>query len=114
MALHSCSLYSQFIITCNDSKTRTRELINKAILGSLVTNYEPLIDNLKLPDIDDRHVLVTATHSGAQAIITFTLKDFPQKILGQYGIEAIHPDAFIEYQLDTLSGCSHCNSKTTP
>lgn len=83
---------------------RTRELMNKAVPDSLVTNYESLIDDLELPDVDDRHVLAAAIRSGAQAIITFNLKDFPQEVLGQYGIEAIHPDAFIEYQLDLHQG----------
>lgn len=83
---------------------RTKELMNKAVPDALVTNYESLIDELELPDVDDRHVLAAAIRSGAQAIITFNLKDFPEEILGLYGIEAIHPDAFIEYQLDLHQG----------
>jgi len=63
-----------------------------------------LISNLELPDTNDRHVLAAAIRAGAQAIITFNLKDFPDDILAQYGIEAMHPDAFIEHQLDLREG----------
>jgi len=55
---------------------RTRELMNQAVPDALVTGYESLICNLELPDADDRHVLAAAIRAGAQAIITFNLKDF--------------------------------------
>ncbi|MES9853453.1 MAG: PIN domain-containing protein [Candidatus Thiodiazotropha sp. L084R] len=87
-----------------DKLPRTRELMNRAVPDSLVTGYEPLIENLELPDADDRHVLAAAIRSSAQAIITFNLKDFPEAALDQYGIEAMHPDAFIEHQLDLHQG----------
>jgi len=63
-----------------------------------------LLDELVLPDANNRHVLAAAIQSGAQAIITFNLKDFPKETLSLYGIETIHPDAFIEYQLDLHQG----------
>jgi len=44
---------------------RLRELMNKAVRDCLVTGYEPLIEGLKLPDPDDRHVLAAAITSGA-------------------------------------------------
>jgi len=53
-----------------------------------------------LPDTDDRHVLATAIHCGAQEIVTFNLKDFPESVLRAYGIRAIHPDSFVEHLLD--------------
>ena len=84
-----------------DKLCRTRDLMNRAVPDSLVTGYEPLIENLELPDRDDRHVLAAAIRSSAQAVVTFNLKDFPKNALDQYGIEAIHPDLFIEHQLDT-------------
>lgn len=74
---------------------RTRELMNLHVRDALVENYESLIDTLELPDADDRHVLAAAIHSKAEAIITFNLHDFPSEQLGKYGIEAVHPDAFI-------------------
>lgn len=33
-------------------------------------------------------------------IVTFNLRDFPPENLDVFGIEAIHPDRFIECQLD--------------
>lgn len=94
-----------------DKLPRTRELMNSAIPDSLISGYEPLIDNLELPDIDDRHVLAAAIRSGAQAIITFNLKDFPDDALIQYGVEAMHPDAFIEHQLDLNQGAVIASAK---
>ena len=61
----------------------------------LVEGYEPIIDNLQLPDVDDRHVLAAAIRGQAEAIITFNLKDFPASILEPFGIQAIHPDEFL-------------------
>jgi predicted nucleic acid-binding protein len=78
----------------------TIDLMNQAIPDVLVSGYEPFIELLELPDPDDRHVLAAAIHCGAQAIVTFNLKDFPASELDPYGIEAIHPDVFIENQFD--------------
>lgn len=61
----------------------------------LVTDYEETIDELDLPDPDDRHVLAAAIRSGATTIVTANLKDFPTPILAGLGIEAVHPDDFV-------------------
>jgi hypothetical protein len=65
-----------------------------------VFGYEELIEGLVLPDPDDRHVLAAAIKAGADAIVTFNLKDFPSAVLSKYDIEAIHPDEFIYSQID--------------
>jgi hypothetical protein len=39
---------------------RTRELMDTAVPDCLVTGYQSLIDSLKLPDPQDRHVLAAA------------------------------------------------------
>ena len=39
---------------------RTRRKMNSAVLDSLVVGYEPLIDTLHLPDMNDRHVLAAS------------------------------------------------------
>lgn len=75
---------------------RTKALMNAHIRGCLVTGYERLIPKLKLPDPDDRHVLAAAVRSESSFIITYNLKDFPQKSLAQYAIKAEHPDRFLE------------------
>lgn len=79
---------------------RTRELMNAAVPDCLVTGHERLIPALELPDPKDRHVLSAAIVSHAQMIVTFNLRDFPQDQLDPFGIEAIHPDRFIECQMD--------------
>lgn len=74
---------------------KTSQLMDKAIPDALVSNYEPLIEGLELPDRDDRHVLAAAIKCNASAIVTFNLKDFPENILEPLDIEPIHPDSFI-------------------
>ena len=69
--------------------------MNRAIPDSLVSDYEPLIRGLDLPDEDDRHVLAAAIKCGASVIVTYNLKDFPAEILKRFEIEALHPDVFL-------------------
>lgn len=49
---------------------KTRDLMNKHVLDSLVTGYHELIPVLKLPDPDDRHVLAAAIRAKASVIVT--------------------------------------------
>lgn len=79
---------------------RTRNLMNQAVPDCLVSGHERLISALHLPDPDDRHVLAAAIVAHAQMIVTFNLRDFPPANLNPFGIEAIHPDRFIECQMD--------------
>lgn len=79
---------------------RTRELMDASVRDAKVSGYESLIDALVLPDPEDRHVLAAAIKAGANAIVTFNLKDFPSDVLSKYGIEAIHPDEFVYCQID--------------
>ncbi|EWH00140.1 PIN domain-containing protein [Halomonas sp. BC04] len=83
---------------------RTVELMNKAVPDALVTGHEPLIPVIELPDTDDRHVLAAAIRAGAQLIVTFNLKDFPADTLDGFGIEAVHPDTFLEQQFELNEG----------
>ena len=76
---------------------RTVDLMDAAVPDALVTEYEPLIDGLTLPDAKDRHVLAAAVRCSASVIVTFNEKDFPASQLAPFGIEPQHPDAFIEY-----------------
>jgi hypothetical protein len=86
---------------------RTRDLMNSAINDCLVKSYESLIDDLNLPDLNDRHVLAAAIKSKASTIVTFNLRDFPDDILSSYGIQAQHPDDFILrlISIDSYSVC---------
>jgi len=61
----------------------------------LVSGYERHIPALTLPDANDLHVLATAIEAKASVIVTFNLKDFPQRALSPHGIRALSPDAFL-------------------
>lgn len=79
---------------------RVRALMDAHVRDALVTDFEPLIEILSLPDQNDRHVLAAAIVARADAIITLNTRDFPALALQPYGIEAIHPDDFICAQFD--------------
>jgi len=66
----------------------------------LVEGYEELIDGIKLPDPNDRHVLAAAVKANAQTIVTYNLSDFPSSALSKYEIDAQHPDEFLRHLLD--------------
>ncbi len=84
----------------SDKLNRTRELMNLSIPDCLVTDFEPLIAGLELPDPDDRHVLAAGIVGRADVIVTFNLSDFPKAGLDRFQIEAQHPDEFIRYAFD--------------
>ncbi len=63
---------------------------------ALVRGFEGLISNLALPDPADRHVLAAAIHAGAAVIVTYNLRHFPPSELVKFGIDAWHPDDFVE------------------
>jgi hypothetical protein len=79
---------------------RTSALMDRAIPDALVTGYEAIAENLRLPDPGDRHVLAAAIRCGASVIVTFNEKDFPADALEPFGIEAQHPDLFVDNLFD--------------
>lgn len=83
---------------------RTRERIIGAVPDCLVEGYETIVDGLLLPDPNDRHVLAAAIRAGAQSIVTFNLRDFPDAMLARYDIEPRHPDDFVADQLGLAPG----------
>jgi len=97
---------------------RTRMLMDKP--DALVTDYEELIEDLRLPDPDDRHVLAAAIRGQADVIVTSNLRDFPADVLEPFGIEAQHPDEFILSLLNLAPGIvttaarAHRESLTRP
>lgn len=64
-----------------------------------VVGYEHLVESV-ICDHKDRHVLAAAAHSGAAAIVTFNVKDFPAQGYEVFDLEAIHPDDFLLDALD--------------
>ena len=79
---------------------RTSALMDRANPDALVTGYEPLIAGLTLPDPDDRHVVAAAIRCHASVIVTFNERDFPLDVLESFGLEAQHPDVFVENLFD--------------
>ena len=78
---------------------RAVEQMRTAIPDCLVVDYESLIENLDLPDSNDRHVLAAAIRGNADAIVSFNTKDFPSTALDQFDIELQTPDQFVLNQL---------------
>lgn len=66
-----------------------RDLMDENVRDAKVEGFEFLIDTLKLPDPDDRHVLAAAIHSKSDAIVTFNQKDFPKEYLASFDIDFI-------------------------
>jgi predicted nucleic acid-binding protein len=56
-----------------------------------IAAIEPIMAN----DEDDRHVLATAVVAGAEGIVTFNRKHFPDKALAPWGKQALNPDEFL-------------------
>jgi predicted nucleic acid-binding protein len=79
---------------------RTRQRMDAIFPDAMVDGFQALIAGLTLPDAKDRHVLATAIHAGAAVIVTYNLRDFPPSELAKFGIEAWHPDEFVEFLLN--------------
>ena len=62
---------------------------------ALATGWEPLVAEAAPPDPNDAHVIAAARASGADGVITFNIRDFPQRILAPLGLSRIHPDEFL-------------------
>lgn len=75
-----------------DRLYRTRTLMNRAVRDVMVSGFEARLEELALPDPDDRHVLAAAIECGADHIVTWNLKDFPSHTLEEHGLSARTPD----------------------
>lgn len=63
--------------------------------GGAITDYEDIEAQVWSPDPADAHVIAAAWAGGAEAIVTFNLKDFPPKALRPHGLSRLHPDEFL-------------------
>jgi predicted nucleic acid-binding protein len=79
---------------------RTRELMDLHAGDSLVVGYERRMNDLKLPDADDRHVLAAAIEAEADMILTWNLRDFPEAAVSPHGIRAESPDTLLALIFD--------------
>lgn len=64
-----------------------------------ISGYEDLLDSLKLPDPDDRHVLAAAIRAKAQVIVMSNIRDFPPAELRKWDIDPKSPDEFVRDQI---------------
>jgi predicted nucleic acid-binding protein len=83
-----------------DEIEKSIENVLEAFPDAKVQNYECLVDNLDLPDIDDCHVLAAAIKTNANLIVTNNLKDFPVEYICAYGLCAKLPDEFLPDLID--------------
>ena len=58
-------------------------------------SVEPREVDAWLPDPDDVHVLAAGIAAEADGILTFNLKDFPTRVLGQHGLIRRDPDGLL-------------------
>ncbi len=80
---------------------RIVELMDYHAGAALVTGFEDLIDQLSMPDPDDRHVMAAAIQCRAEGIVTFNLSDFPNAALEPHNVKAMHPDDALLGLIDT-------------
>ena len=59
-----------------------------------VDDFEHLIEDMAC-DPKDRHVLAAAVRGGADAIVTFNVRDFPAAAISAVGVQLEHPDSFL-------------------
>jgi predicted nucleic acid-binding protein len=78
--------------------TRLSRQMETAFPDALVTGWEPLIETIRLPDPDDRHVVAAAWAGRADVIVTDNLSDFPADTLP----EPLFRQSLDDFLLDTL------------
>ncbi|WP_067464016.1 PIN domain-containing protein [Nocardia amamiensis] len=77
--------------------------MNGFFADALVEGYEDLVDRMENHP-KDRHVLAAALQSNADVLLTFNLKDFKVRPIGDGFPELSHPDAFLLDMLDLAPG----------
>lgn len=80
------------------AQRRTRQM-RTAFPNAVVTDYQDLIQVMQT-DPKDRHVAAAAVRGAAALIATANVRDFPPEALQSYDIEVVHPDEFLQDQLD--------------
>lgn len=85
----------------NEQEAEKRvQKVNLAFPDAMVRNYTGLIGDLKLPDVDDCHILAAAIKTNANVIVTHNLKDFPEDYPDSFGIKVKSADDFLTDIID--------------
>lgn len=74
---------------------------------ALIDGVDDLVDQMGC-DPKDRHVLAAAVRGGADTVLTFNLKDFPDEAAAPYGIGICHPDSFLAQLLSEHTDTVRC------
>ncbi|SEH75873.1 Predicted nucleic acid-binding protein, contains PIN domain [Mycolicibacterium rutilum] len=82
-----------------EKATKRLNHMRSAFPNANVTGYENLMDTMTT-EPKDRHVAAAAVRGNAALIVTANIRDFPPDALEPYDIEVIHPDDFLQDQLD--------------
>ena len=75
-------------------------LMKDYFLDACVEDWKHLVDNVHVPDINDRHIVAAAFKGRADVIVTANIRDFPENELNKFGLSAQTPDEFLLNQLD--------------
>jgi hypothetical protein len=77
-----------------DQAERLLGALRRAFPYAVVSGFEALIE--RMPNQEkDRHVVAAAVEAGAQAIVTYNVRDFPKPLLAALGIDVQTPDEFL-------------------
>lgn len=70
------------------------KVMNDAFPDARIFGYESKINDLKLPDSNDRHILAAAITGEISIIVTDNICDFPTEELAVHSVSAITTDEF--------------------
>ena len=92
------NLFAKFNVSPAKAAKRL-ERMRAAFPDASVAGYENLVGAMTTHP-KDRHVAAVAARGDAALIVTANTRDFPHEALAPYNIEAVHPDEFLQDQLD--------------
>lgn len=81
-----------------ETSAKFRKFVSEVIFAKFPAPMRKLKEGTQpvgLPDPDDEHVVALALQEGAERIVTFNSKDFPEEVLGRVGLRSVHPDPFL-------------------
>jgi hypothetical protein len=87
-----------------EALARTRMKMCAAFPDAMVADDVAVRPVIGLPDPNDVPVVEAAIRAEAAFIVTFNLRDFPDRVLDPFRIGAIHPDDLVLTLLDEAPG----------